>query len=254
MIGAGRIMGTRANNLAVWLSDNSEDSDFDLPSPTLVSRSGVSTPDLFTSLLIPSDHPRYRDPSFSLEYSDLYDVQATSPIHPKQHRESPKFSGSSVFDSRIIVPGVGISQGKKQEGSLLERRRHVCAETPNRRRVKRILPSIGVAKREKLPVSLNRKNEVAMSKAVTPVKKIPKLELMLQTGETDNVAVSERHWIKTPVRRSELSKLLGYSPKPQSSRPHLKPVTPRPPNAPRGPKSPLTARYTGKALKASPLL
>lgn len=244
-------MGARANNLAVWLSDNSEDSDFDLPSPTLVSRSGVSTPDLFTSLLMPSDPSHYRDPSFSLEYSDLYDIQATSPIHPKQHHESPKFSGSSVFDSRIIAPGVAISHGKKQEESLLERRRHVKAETPNRRIAKpaRILPDIGVTRKERLPVSLNRKNEAAMSKAVTPVKKIPKLELMLQTGETDDITVSERHWIKTPLRRSEISKLLGYSPKPLSSRPHLKPVTPRPPNAPRGPKSPLTARYTGRALK-----
>ena len=245
-------MGARGNDLALWLNQNSEDSEFDLPSPTLISRSGVSTPDLFTCLPQASDNSHYRDPSFSVEYSDLYDVQAAPATRPKQHHESPKFSGSSVFDSRVITQGVAISPGRKQAGSLLRRRRFVQAVTPIRRKVKemRVLPDIGLGRKERLQVSGNRKTEaISMVKAMTPVKKVPKLELLLHTGETDSAVGSDRHWVKISPLRSELSKLLGYSPKPQSSRPHLQPVTPRPPSAPKGPKSPLTTRYTARGLK-----
>lgn len=243
-------MGTRTNHLAVWLGENSEDCEFDLPSPTLISRSGVSTPDLFTCLPQASDNPHYRDPSFSVEYSDLYDIQAAPPTRPKQHHESPKFSGSSVFDSRVITPVVAISPGNKQTGGMLRRRRLIQAVTPVRRADKevRILPNIGLMRKERLQVAGNRKNEaISMIKVATPVKKVPKLGLFLPGGDTESI--SDRHWVKMSPLRSELSKLLGYSPKPQSSRPHLTPVTPRPPSAPKGSKSPLTVRYTARGLK-----
>lgn len=220
----------------------SQESDFDLPSPTLISRSGASTPDLFSVLPTSSVNPHFRDPSFSAEYSNMYDVQPEPAKKRREDYESPKFSGSSVFHSRIVTP-ISISPAKKHD-------LHYITPSPKHVKPIHLLPSLANTRKDRSPLSSSRKTDgLPVYKPPISFKKVPKLDPVVPgDGIERSIGVnSARYWVKTPGRRMELAKVLGYTPKRQWNR--VVNEGPKPPTAGKAGKSPLTARYVGRGIE-----
>ena len=90
----------------LWVETETQDSQssFNIPSPQLVEKSGASTTELFY-FDFEQEHAAFpRNPSFSLRSADHYTVQAPTPsVVPVLNLAlSPKFSGSSVYNNRLI--------------------------------------------------------------------------------------------------------------------------------------------------------
>lgn len=190
-----------------FLRDSEDDSDFDLPSPTLFARSGMSTPDL----LMPQDKStrpsHFRDPSFSLDSSELY-ITKQSPAHPTKPNYSPKFSGSSVFDSRAINPLSLTPPRRPQEQSTPRRARMGTSGSRLRIKVEKLLPDLAQLRR-RMDVGLSQRTEVRARLGVNAQK--PQQLRLPGLGEQSD---TQKHWTLTSSRRLPLKRTLGYLPKP----------------------------------------